>query len=193
DLWVMGVELLERCGQSMISDLIVAGRGLRRSPAFTVAAIVTLALGIGANTTMFSVVNSVLLRPLPGYQTDRLVQICDTSLNARFAAPGSCSFLSPQLYQRLQEELHSFEPLAANQYCRMNLTGTGEPEQLMGPFTTANWFELQRAQAVLGRTFLPDEDRHDRNRVVVLDYAFWRRRFGAEPKVIGRTLVLDTE
>jgi hypothetical protein len=67
----------------MISDLLVVGRGLRRSPAFTVAAIVTLALGIGANTTMFSVVNSVLLRPLPGYQTNRLVQICDTSLNAR--------------------------------------------------------------------------------------------------------------
>src|SRR5437867_1159105 len=177
----------------MISDLLVACRGLRRSPAFTVAAIVTLALGIGANTTMFSVVNSVLLRPLPGYQTDRLVQICDTSLNARFAAPGSCSFLAPQLYQRLREQLHSFAPLSANQYCRMNLTGTGEPEQLMGPCTTANWFELQRAQAMLGRTFLPDEDRHGRNRVVVLDYGYWQRRFGGDPKVIGKTLVLDKQ
>src|SRR5882724_8236843 len=103
----------------MISDLLVACRGLRRSPAFTLSAIVTLALGIGANTTMFSVVNSVLPRPLPGYQTDRLIQICDTS---RFAAPGSCSFLAPELYQRLREQLHSFAPLAANQYCRMNLT-----------------------------------------------------------------------
>ena len=177
----------------MISDLLVAGRGLRRSPAFTVAAIVTLALGIGANTTMFSVVNSVLLRPLPGYQTDRLVQICDTSLNARFAAPGSCSFLAPELYQRLREQLHSFAPLAANQYCRMNLTGMGEPEQLVGPCTTANWFELQRAQAMLGRTFLPDEDQHGRNRVVVLDYGYWQRRFGGDPKVIGKTLTLDKQ
>ena len=177
----------------MISDLIVACRGLRRSPAFTVAAIVTLALGIGANTTMFSVVNAVLLRPLPGYQTDRLVQICDTSLNSRFAAPGSCSFLAPRVYQRLREQLHSFAPLAANQYCRMNLTGTGEPEQLVGPCTTANWFALQRAQAMLGRTFLPDEDRHGRNRVVVLDYGYWQRRFGADPKAIGKTLVLDKE
>src|SRR5450755_344167 len=100
----------------MTSDMIVAGRGLRRSPAFTVAAIVTLALGIGANTTMFSVVNAVLLRPLPGYQTDRLVEICDTGR-------GGCRFLDPEVYQRLREQLHSFAPVAANQNCRMNLTG----------------------------------------------------------------------
>src|SRR2546430_15498153 len=99
----LGVELLERGAQSMISDLVVACRGLRRSPAFTVAAIVTLALGIGANTTMFSVVNAVLLRPLPGYQTDRLIQICDTSVNARFGAPGSYTFVAPQVYHRLPE------------------------------------------------------------------------------------------
>jgi putative ABC transport system permease protein len=170
----------------MITDFIVAVRGLRRSPAFTLAAMVTLALGIGANTTMFSVVNSVLLRPLPGYQTDRLVQICD-------AGRGGCSFLAPAIYTRLQDQLHSFAPLAANQYCRMNRTGVGEPEQLIGPCTTANWFELQRAQAILGRTFLPDEDQHGRNRVVVLDHGYWQRRFGADPKIIGKTLTLDNE
>jgi putative ABC transport system permease protein len=170
----------------VISDFIVAVRGLRRSTAFTVAAVVTLALGIGANTTMFSVVNSVLLRPLPGYQTDRLVEICDTGR-------GSCSFLAPEIYLRLREQLHSFAPVAANQYCRMNLTGSGEPEQLTGPCTTANWFELQRAQAMLGRTFLPDEDRHGRNRVVVLDHGYWQRRFGADPKIIGKTISLNDE
>jgi putative ABC transport system permease protein len=170
----------------MISDLIVAVRGLRRSPAFSVAAVVTLALGIGANTTMFSVVNSVLLRPLPGYRTDRLMQICD-------AGRGGCSFLAPEIYLRLREQLHSFSPVAANQYCRMNLTGSGEPEQLIGPCTTANWFELQRAQALLGRTFLPDEDRHGRNRVVVLDHGYWQRRFGADPRLVGKTLTLDNQ
>jgi putative ABC transport system permease protein len=170
----------------MITDFIVAVRGLRRSPAFTLAAMVTLALGIGANTTMFSVVNSVLLRPLPGYQTDRLVQICD-------AGRGGCSFLAPGIYTRLQDQLRSFAPLAANQNCRMNLTGSGEPEQIAGPCTTANWFELQRAQALLGRTFLPDEDRHGRNHVVVLDHGYWQRRFGANPKIIGKTLRLDNE
>ncbi len=170
----------------MISDFLVAWRGLRRSPAFTVAAIVTLALGIGANTTMFSVVNAVLLRPLPGYQTDRLIQICG-------AASGSCGYLAPGIYQRLRERLHSFETLAANQNCRMNLTGAGEPEQLAGPCATANWFDLQRAQAMLGRTFLPDEDQHGRNKVVVLDHGYWQRRFGADPHIIGKTLILNQE
>jgi predicted permease len=168
----------------MISDLIVATRGLRRSPAFTLAAIITLSLGIGANTTMFSVVSSVLLRPLPGFETDRLVQICGSGR-------GGCSFLDPEIYLRLRERLHSFAPIAANQYCRMNLTGAGEPEQLVGPCSTANWFELQRAHAMLGRTFLPDEDRHGRNRVVVLDYGYWQRRFGADPKIVGKTLTLN--
>ena len=170
----------------MIFNLIVAIRALWRSPVFTVAAIVTLALGIGANTTMFSIVNAVLLRPLPGYQTDRLVQIMDTGESGH-------TYLAPEVYLRLRETLHSFAPLAANQYCRMNLTGEAEPEQLTGPCTTANWFELQRAQAKLGRTFLPDEDQHGRNRVVVLDYGYWQRRFGADPGIIGRALSLDQE
>jgi hypothetical protein len=69
----------------------------------------------------------------------------------------------------------------------MNLTGAGEPEQLVGPCTTANWFELQRAQALLGRTFLPDEDQHGRNKVVVLYCGYWQRRFAADPKIIGKT------
>ncbi len=185
--------MLREAGNLTSSDVRAAWRGLRRSPFFTVAAIVTLVLGIGANTAMFSVVNSVLLRPLPGYQTDRLVQICDTSQNARFGAPGSCTFLAPQVYVKLRQQLHSFETLAANQFCPLNLTDAAEPEQLVGPCATANWFELQRAQAMLGRTFLPDEDRHGRNHIVVLDYAYWRKRFGADPKIIGRKLTLDRE
>ncbi len=133
----------------IISDLTVACRGLRRSPAFTLAAIVTLALGIGANTTMFSVVNAVLLRPLPGYQTDRLERICGLGRDRR------CNFLPAEVYQRLRVQLHSFSTVAANQNCRMNLTGVGEPEQLNGPCTTSNWFELHRARPLLGRTFYP--------------------------------------
>jgi len=170
----------------MISDLIVACRGLGRSPAFTLAAILTLALGIGANTTMFSVVNAVLLRPLPGYQTDRLVQVARTIGSGQY-------YLPPEVYLRLRETLHSFAPLAANQNCRMNFTGQREPEQLSGPCATANWFDLQHAQALLGRTFLPDEDQHGRNRVVVLDYGYWQRRLGGDARIIGKTLTLDNE
>src|SRR3954447_19563183 len=168
----------------MISDLIVASRGLRRTPAFTVAAIATLALGIGANTTMFSVVDGVLLRPLPGYETDRLVQIGDVGR-------GDFRYLDPAVYLRLRERARSFAMLAAEQRCRMNLTGRGDAEQLDGPCVTANWFDLQRARAMLGRTFLPDEDQHGRNRVVILDHAYWRQKFGGDPKIIGEKLVLD--
>jgi predicted permease len=135
---------------------------------------------------MFSVVNSILLRPLPGYQTDRLVNICD-------AGRGGCNFLDPGIYLRLRDRLRSFSTLTANQNCRMNLTGGGDAEQLTGPCATSNWFELQHAQAMLGRTFLPDEDRHGRNHVVVLDHAFWQRKFGGDPKVVGSKLVLDKE
>ena len=170
----------------MISDFTVACRALRRSPAFTLAAVSTLALGIGANTTMFSVVNAVLLRPLPGYQTGRLVEISETGRAGH-------SFLAPEAYLALRETLHSFVTIAANQYCRMNLTGQGEAEQLNVPCATANWFDLQRAQAMLGRTFLPDEDQHGRNRVAVLDYGYWQRRFGGDPGIVGKTLTLDKE
>src|SRR4029077_15689160 len=120
------------------------------------------------------------------YQTDRLVQVCDTGR-------GPCNFLAPGIYQRLREQLRSFAPLAANQFCRMNLTAAGDPEQLVGPCTTANWFELQQAQAFLGRTFLPDEDQHGRNHVAVLDYGYWQRRFGGNPAILGKALTLDKE
>jgi hypothetical protein len=137
----------------MISDLIVACRGLRRTPAFAVAAIATLALGIGANTTMFSIVNAVLLRPLPGYETHRLVQICN-------ASRGDCNYLPPDVYLRLHDHLRSFTTLSAEQRCRLNFTGRGDAEQLDDPCVTADWFELRRAGSLLGRTFLPDEDQH---------------------------------
>jgi putative ABC transport system permease protein len=168
----------------MFSGLIIAARGLRRSPAFTLAAVVTLALGIGANSTMFSVVNSVLLRPLPGYETDRLVQVADG---------GKRAYLAPEIYLQLHETLQSFETLAANQNCRLNLTGQGEAEQLAGPCVTANWFEMLHAPAKLGRTFLPDEDQHGRDHVAVLDYGFWQRRFAGDERILNSKMILDNE
>jgi putative ABC transport system permease protein len=170
----------------MLGDLIVACRGVRRTPAFTVASIVTLALGIGANTLMFSIVDGVLLRPLPGYDTGRLVEICD---NGR----GDCRYLPPDVYVRLRDSLHSYDTISAEQRCRMNLTGRGDAEQVDGPCTTANWFELQHARAILGRTFLPGEDQRGRNKVAVLDHAWWQQRFGGDPRIVGEKLILDGE
>ena len=170
----------------MLSDLIVACRGLRRAPAFTVASIATLALGIGANTTMFSIVDGVLLRPLPGYETGRLIRIGNASRDG-------LGYFPPALYLRLRNRLQSFSPVSAEQRCRMNLTGRGDAEQVDGPCTTADWFELRRATAMLGRTFLPDEDRHGRNKVVILDHAWWMQRFGGDPKIVGQKLILDGE
>jgi putative ABC transport system permease protein len=168
----------------MTTDVAAALRGLRKSPGFALVAVLTLALGIGANTTMFSVVNAVLLRPLPGYQTGRLVRILD-------AQRGGLGFIDPEAYRQIRAQAHSLEQVAGLQFCPLSLTGLGEPEQLWGPCATANWFEMQHAQAMLGRTFLPDEDQHGRGRVVVLDHGFWTRRFGGDPKIVGRTITLD--
>lgn len=170
---------------NFIRDLRYGPRSLGKDRLFTAIAVLTLALGIGANTLMFSVVNSVLLRPLPGYQTDRLVRI--TGGDPRYSA----GFLPPLLYLEIQKRHSSFETVAGLQFCPFNLTGVGEPEQVWGPCTTANWFTMQHVRAFLGRTFAPDEDQHGRGRVVVLDYAFWKRKFDGDPRAIGRAISLN--
>lgn len=171
----------------MLRDLIIAWRSLRRSPEFTLIAVATLSLGIGANATIFSVVNSVLLRPLDGFETHRLLRIQDATRTA------GLGFVAPEAYQRIRAEAKSFDHIAGMQFCQFALTGEGEPEMAWGPCVTANWFEVQRAQAMLGRTFLPNEDLPGRNKVVVLDYGFWQRRFGGARDIIGRTITLDRE
>lgn len=169
----------------MLGDLKVAFRGLRRSPAFTMLAISTLALGIGANATVFSIVNSVLLRPIAGFETDRLLRIRDVTRQA------GLGFVDPEAFQRIRTEAKAFEQVAGMQFCQFALTGGSEPEQVWGPCVTSNWFEIQRARATLGRTFLPGEDLPGRNNVVVLDHGFWLRRFGGERDIVGRRILLD--
>ena len=146
---------------AILQDLRYALRSLRRQPAFAMLAIGTLALGIGANAAIFTAVNAVLLRPLPGYQTDQLVQICRTDR-------GGCTFLDPEIYLKLVERITTAAPIAAHQYCRMNLTSVSQPEQLNGPCTTSNWFALQHAIPLIGRAFLPEEDQHNRNHSLTL-------------------------
>jgi putative ABC transport system permease protein len=171
--------------ENFLLDLRYAARVLYKDRLFTAVSVLTLALGIGANTTMFSVVNAVLLRPLPGYETGRLVQI--NNADPRYRA----GFLPPPLYEAIKKQSHSFESVAGLQFCPFNLTGVGDAEQVAGPCTTANWFALQHAGALLGRTFAPDEGQHGHARVVVLDHAFWKRKFNGAPNVIGRAILLN--
>jgi putative ABC transport system permease protein len=133
---------------------------------------------------MFSVVNSVLLRPLPGYETGRLVNILD---------PRGNGHLDPKAFRHIREQSKSFEQVAGLQFCMSNLTGLAEPEQLRGPCSTSNYLDFQKIPPLLGRTFLPDEDQHGKNRVVVLDYGFWQQRFGGDPAIVGKTITLNQE
>ncbi len=175
---------------SLLQDLKYGLRMLARNPGFTLVAVLTLALGIGANTAIFSVVNAVLLRPLPYKDPDRLVQISENNLKngyPRFAvAPGN--FLDWQQQNHVFEAMSILTAYSGEFY----LAGERQPEVLQGRLVSASYFPLLGVQPILGRTFLPEEDRPGQ-RVVVLTYTFWQRRYGSDPNVIGRQITLNAE
>jgi putative ABC transport system permease protein len=172
----------------MITDLRYAFRQLIRSPGFAAVTILTLALGIGACTAIFSVVNAVLLRPLDYPDPARLVVIRETQL------PDFPEFsVSPPNYLDWEKQTRSFENLAAYSGSRVNLTGDGEPQQLIGVKATAHYFDVYGIKPALGRTFLPEEDAPGKNHVVVLSYPFWQRVFGGATDVVGRPIQLNGE
>ncbi len=171
---------------TLLADLRYALRTLRRSPGFTAVAVLTLALGIGANTAIFSVVNAVLLRPLPFHDPDRLVLLWERSPQLEFMAVAYPDFVD------WREQSRAFEDVAVfNRFRTLNLTGVAEPERLATAVVTASLFPVLGAQAVVGRTFLPDEDHPGAPRTVVLSYGLWQRRFGSDPSLVGRALTLD--
>jgi len=166
--------------ETTLQDLTVAIRGLRRQPAFLLATVATLALGIGANTAMFSVVNSVLLKPLAYHDPDRLVVVW----------PGHGA--AKAVYQQFQAQCHSCEQLEGVQGAwPMSLTGAGAPQRLLVSQATTGLFDLLGAHALLGRTFHPGEQVPGHDRVAVLSYALWAGRFGADSGIIGRPITLD--
>jgi putative ABC transport system permease protein len=172
----------------MINDLRYAFRQLIKSPGFTAVTILTLALGIGACTAIFSVVNAVLLRPLDYPDPARLVVIRETQL------PDFPEFsVSPPNYLDWEKQTKSFENLAAYSGSRINLTGDGEPQQLIGVKATAHYFDVYGVKPALGRTFLPEEDAPGKSHVVVLSYPFWQRVFGGADDVLGRPVQLNGE
>jgi len=173
-------------------DLRFGLRVLLRSPGFSVAIVLVLALGIGANTLIFSVVNAVLLRPLPYQDSSRIMQIWHVPPAKSF--PGMSLFsVSPANYLDWQSQSHSFEEMAAYGGTTFNMGGKERPEAIQAAPVAEGFFSILRVHPALGRTFSPEEDRPGQGHVVVLGNTFWRDHFGADPRVIGRNIVLDGE
>jgi len=172
----------------MFSDLRYAFRQLVKNPGFAGVAILTLALGVGACTAIFSVVNGVLLRPLDYPHPDRIVVIRETNL------PESPEFsVSPLNYLDWVKRTTSWQYLAAYTGSQINLTGEGEPQRLVGVRATFQYFDAYGIKPVLGRWFVPQEDSAGKNHVVVLSYPFWQRVFAGDRNVIGRPIQLNGE
>jgi len=168
----------------MLHDLRYALRMLRHNPGFTLAAVLTLGLGIGATTAIFTVVYGVLLRPLPYPEPDRLVYIGGNTWGP---------FSSGREYLAWKDRSQSLSQIAAYMESQGNLTGGNQAERVTFGTVSASFFPLLRVQPVLGRLFLSEEDRPGAPPVAILSHAFWKRRFGGDPAVIGRVLTLDAK
>ncbi len=179
DAW--GVRFIE----TLLQDLRFGLRMLAKNPGFTAVAVLTLALGIGANTAIFSVVNGVLLRPLPYPEPDRLVRIYERSAQFNLMSVAYPNFLD---WERMNR---SFAGLAAYRGEAFNFTGPGQPEYIPGAIATANFFSVLGVKPLQGRTFTPEEERQGANPVAMVSEGLWKRRFGGDTAVLGKSLVLD--
>ena len=171
--------------ETLWQDVRFGARVLVKQPAFTLVAIVTLALGIGANTALFSVINAVLLNPLPFPESDRLVDLLETY------EPNGTSTLSVPNLRDWKEQNTVFEGIAAYVPGIFNLEAGDSPQRLVGLKVEANYFDLLGIKPQLGRTFFKGEDESGRDRVVVFSDSLWRNSFGADPGVINKTIPLN--
>jgi putative ABC transport system permease protein len=170
-------------------DFRYGARTLAKNPVFTAVALLTLALGIGANSAIFSVVNTVLLRPLPYKDPGRLVMLWEDNTKQGFPR----NSLSPANFIDYREQNHVFEGMAALTNRSFNLTGAGEPERIDGLRVSANLLPILGAQAQLGRVFSPEEDQFGAGHVVILSNRLWQRRFGSDPAIVGKSITLNGE
>ncbi len=170
--------------ETLLRDLRFGLRMLARNPGFTAVAIITMALGLGANTALFSVVNGVMLKSLPFKEPDRLMFVLET--NAKFPAPGvSASSLN---YRDWKEQNHSFESIAARQGFAGNFTSSERPEKIQGEKVTWDYFPTLGVAPIAGRTFTQEEDKPGGPTVLLLSNGLWQRRFGGDPGIVGRTV-----
>jgi hypothetical protein len=175
--------------EQLARDVRFSLRTLRKSPGFVLFAVLALALGLGANSAIFSVVDGVLLRPLPFRNAGRLVEIWEDASHVGFPlAP-----LEPANFADLKHRNHVFQDMAALKNDLYALTGEGTPEQVEGSPITANLFPLLGVSPMLGRNFSGEEDRPGGPRVVLMSYGLWQRRFGGDRAIVGREIWLDNQ
>ncbi len=175
--------------ETVIKDIRYAIRGLLKRPSFTVIALVTLALGIGANTAIFSVVNAVLLKPLPFHNPEQLVMVWEDATFAGFPR----NTPAPANYFDWKTQNQSFVDMAATAETSFNITGDGEPERVSAYRSTSNFFPLFGVQPLLGRTFLAHEEQIGSEKVAMLSYSLWQSRYGGDRSIINRDILLNGE
>jgi putative ABC transport system permease protein len=175
---------------SLLQDLRYGFRMLVNKPAFTLVAGLTLALGIGANTAIFSVVNSALLRPLPYPNAERLMTIWE---DHRARNGPENEWTSPPGFEDWRDQAKSFDHVVALQNWQPTLTGQGEPERLLGAQVSHDTFTMLGVAPTLGRSFLPEEDQRGVESVVIISHSLWQRRFGADPSLVGKRISLNGE
>ncbi len=170
---------------TLVQDVRFAIRMLTKNPGFTAVVVLTLALGIGANTALFSIVNGVLLNPLPYPHPEQLVTLHESKPNF---ANGSISYPN---FRDWQKDNHTFSAIAVTRSYGYSLTGMGEAEQVRAGFVSSDFFPLLGVRPVIGRAFAPDEDRIGAAPTVLISAGFWKRKFGSAPDVLGKSLTLD--
>src|SRR5437867_6146909 len=171
----------------MLSEFRYAFRSLLRQPTFTTVAVLTLVLGIGTNTAIFSVIKAVLLNQLAYEDASRLVVVAEQNPD------GNRDLVAPLTYRDWVNQTRSVESLAAFRQLRYAFAGAGEPLDVPSVRATPNLFSVLRANATLGRTFTAEEGEPGKDRVALLSRAFWQRHFGGSPGVLGRTIQLDAQ
>jgi putative ABC transport system permease protein len=172
--------------ETLLRDIRYGVRSLLKRPGFTAIALIALALGIGANTAIFTLVNAVLLRPLPFAEPDRLVWVWGNIKNG-----GNRASVSPLDFLDYRQQNSTFEEFAASMQLRLNYTGGSEPERLEANGVTGNYFQALGAKPAFGRTFLLENEKPGNDQVAVLSYSLWQKRFAGDPAIINKTITLD--
>jgi len=174
--------------ENLLSDTRYAIRNLLRRPAFTLIAVFTLALGIGANTAIFSAINALLLKPLPIPELERVVAVWD-KLPSRGVMHNEVTFAN---YLDLRAQNQSFEQLALYRWWSPNLTGVDPPERLQGFLVTANFFDALGMKPIMGRGFAEEENQPGKDAVAIITHSLWQRRFGGDPEILNKTIIINT-